>query len=385
MDPVARTTHPVLSNAQLNRATLARQLLLEPSTLEPVAAIEQIGGLQAQEPASPYIGLWTRLQSFDAVALDEEFRARTIVKASLMRATLHAVSLDDYLHLLPAILPMLRDRNRRDSAGSPGRERIQRLAEAALAYSAEPRTNVELRDYMAALADGDIDLPWWWVRLHAPFIHVPAGTPWSFGRRPALIAAGTWVRGRRFATKEAGRDHLVRRYLGAFGPASVTDMATWSGLGMAGLRAAVAVIDAGGDLVRFSDEGGRELIDLAAAPRPDADVVAPPRLLPMWDSLVLGHRDRTRVLRDDHRAIVIARNGDTLPTFLVDGRVAGLWWAEADTPSTPRIVLEPFDKLTRNARRDLEQEGERLAAFVAPHEPAVYRRYRWSRARRAAG
>ena len=348
-------------------------------------AAEQIGGLQAQEPASPYIGLWARLASFDAAALDEAFRERRIVKASLMRATLHAVSLDDYLHLLPAVLPMLRDRNRADSSGSPDRERIDRLAEAAVAYSTEPRTNVELRDYMATLADGDIDLPWWWVRLHTPFIHVPAEMSWSFGRRPALIAAGSWARGRPFATREAGLDHLVRRYLGAFGPASVTDMGSWSGLGMARLRAAVAAVDAGGDLVRFSDESGRELIDLAEAPRPDADVVAPQRFLPMWDSLVLGHRDRTRILSDDHRAIVIARNGDTLPTFLVDGRVAGLWWAEPDGPNATRIVIEPFGRLARTDRQVLEREGERLAAFVAPHEPAVYRRYRYTRARRPAG
>jgi hypothetical protein len=105
----------------------------------------------------------------------------------------------------------------------------------------------------------------------------------------------------------------------------------------------------------------------------------------MWDSLVLAHRDRTRFLSDDHRAIVIARNGDTLPTFLVDGRVAGLWWAETDTPDTTRIVLETFGKLSRAARRGLEQEAERLAAFVAPHEPSVYRRYRSTRARRAVG
>jgi hypothetical protein len=279
---------------------------------------------------------------------------------------------------------MLRGRTRVGS-DSPDRDRIRRLAEAAIAYSAEPRTNIELRDYMATLADGDIDLPWWWVRLHAPFIHVPAETAWSFGRRPALIAADSWARGRQFATREAGMEHLVRRYLGAFGPAAITDMAAWSRLDMAGLRAAVAAVDAGGDLVQFSDETGRELIDLAAAPRPDGDVPAPPRLLPMWDSLVLGHRDRTRILSDDQRAIVIARNGDTLPTFLVDGRVAGLWWAEPDGAGATRIVLEPFGKLTRESRQALEEEAERLAAFVAPREPAVYRRYRTTRARRSAG
>jgi winged helix DNA-binding protein len=383
---VARSVHPVLSTAQLNRATLARQLLLEPSRLDPVAAIERIGGLQAQEPASPYLGLWTRLRSFEAATLDDAFRARTIVKATLMRGTLHAVGLDDYLRLLPAILPMLRALNRRVSRGSPDLTRIEQLAEAALSYSAEPRTNVELREHLESLAGSNLgtDFPWWWVRRHAPFVHVPAAMPWSFGRRPALIAADAWTNGRPFATEGAATEHLVRRYLGAFGPASLADMSAWSGLGIGRLRPAVTAVDGSSELCRFTDVRGRELIDLVGAPRPDADVTAPPRLLPMWDSLVLGHADRTRVLDDSHRGVVIARNGDTLPTFLVDGRVAGLWWAEA-TRESSRIVLEPFGNLAREIRRALEQEGERLAAFVAPHEPDVYRRYRTSRARRTAG
>ena len=383
---MARSSHPVLSNAQLNRATLARQLLLEPSPLDPVAAIEQIGGLQAQEAASPYIGLWTRLRSFDAATLDEAFQARTVVKATLMRGTLHAVTIDEYLRLLPAILPMLRRVSRRQSRGSPTQAHIERLAEAATAFSTEPRTNVELRQHLETIAEGDLgtDLPWWWVRRHAPFIHVPAPTPWSFGRRPALVAAAAWTRGRPLAEGDAALEHLLRRYLGAFGPATLADVAAWSGLSIVSLRPAITAVKAETGLRRFSDEGGRELIDLHEAPRPDGDVPTPVRLLPMWDSLVLGHADRTRVMRDDHRAIVIGRNGDTLPTFLVDGRVAGLWWAEADGGAT-RVVLEPFSRLDPAVRRDLQEEGERLATFVAPHEPEVYRRYRTSRARRTVG
>lgn len=383
---MARSSHPVLSNTRLNRATLARQLLLEPSLLDPVAAIEQIGGVQAQEPASPYIGLWTRLGSFETATLDEAFRTRAIVKATLMRGTLHAVSLNDYLRLLPAILPMLRRLNVRAGRGTPTRSAIDRLAKAAIEFSAEPRTNVELREHLEALAEDDLetDVPWWWVRRHSPFVHVPGPVPWSFSRRPALIAAEAWTGGRAFAAESAAIEHLVVRYLGAFGPATLADMTAWSGLGVASLRPAIAALDEAGKLRKFSDERGRELIDNDDAPIPEGDIAAPPRFLPMWDSLVLGHADRTRVLSDDHRAIVIGRNGDTLPTFLVDGRVAGLWWAESDGNAT-RIVLEPFRALMQPVRRALEQEGERLAAFVAPHEPEVYRRYRWSRARRPAG
>jgi hypothetical protein len=383
---MTRSSHPVLSNARLNRATLARQLLLETSSLEPVAAIEQIGGVQAQEPASPYLGLWTRLRSFEAATLDEAFRTRAIVKATLMRGTLHAVSLNDYLRLLPAILPMLRRLNARASRGAPTRSAIDLLAKAAIEFSAEPRTNVELREHLEALAGDDLGtgFPWWWVRRHSPFVHVPGPIPWSFGRRPALIAAEAWTGSRTFVPEAMALEHLVVRYLGAFGPATLADLTAWSGLGVASVRPAIAALDEVGKLRRYSDERGRELIDVVDGPLPDGDVDAPPRFLPMWDSLVLGHADRTRVLSDDHRAIVIGRNGDTLPSFLVDGRVAGLWWAEADGNAT-RIVLEPFGTLPQSARRALEQEGERLAAFVAPHEPEVYRRYRRSRARRPAG
>ena len=143
------------------------------------------------------------------------------------------------------------------------------------------------------------------------------------------------------------------------------------------MRPAIAAIDAAGDLRRYRTEAGRELIDLADAPLPDEDVPAPPRLLPMWDSTVLAFDDRTRIVSDADRARIIARNGDTLPVFLVDGLVAGRWWAAADGGHT-RIELEPFRPLARSDRLALETLGDRLARFVEPHEPEVYRRYqRW--------
>jgi hypothetical protein len=176
--------------------------------------------------------------------------------------------------------------------------------------------------------------------------------------------------------------HLVRRYLGAFGPATAADASAWSGLTVARLRPAISALDAAGDLVRFADERGRELLDLRAAPRPCADVPAPPRLLPMWDSILLAHADRTRVISDEDRRRVVEVNGDTYPTYLVDGRVAGLWWAEEGPGGRPRVVLEPFRPPADADRAALEAEGERVASFIADREPAVYRRYRTSRARR---
>ena len=384
---MSRSRHEVLSPDQLNRATLARQFLLESASLDPIVALERIGGTQAQEPASPYLALWARLASFDPAALHAAFVERRAIKATLMRVTLHAVSRRDYEHLLAALAPLRgADRQTRRGVARPGR--IPELAAAAAAYAAEPRRSAELRAHVEELAgEGRLEeAAWWWVRRHLPLVHVPEAVPWSFSRRPILTTPGAWLGDRRpdegsTVDASAALEHLVRRYLGAFGPAGTADLAGWSGMSAATMGSAIGALDAAGQLRRFSDVGGRELLDLADAPRPDAAVPAPPRLLPMWDSVLLAHRDRSRVIADEHRPIVVGRNGDVLPAFLVDGRVAGLWWVELDG-AVPRIALEPFGRLRREDRRELERLGERLAAFVAPFEPRVYARYRGSRARR---
>jgi hypothetical protein len=379
-----RTRYPLLTNDKLNRAALMRQLLLERSKRRLTSAMEQIGGLQAQEPASPYIGLWSRLVDFDAAALDRAFRDRRAIKATLMRATLHAVSRGDYIRLQPAVQPILTRLTRRDR-GDPGEKQLERLASAAIAFAARPRSNVELRAHIADLV-GDLDPEnaLWWVRRHVPFVHVPSDAAWSFGRRPALITAAGWLGEAAFAAEGDAVERLVRRHLGAFGPATAADISAWSGLPVTRFRPAIAAIDEQGELRRFSDERGRELLDLGGAPLPEGDVPAPARLLPMWDSLLLAYTDRTRVISDAHRRVVIGSNGDTLPTFLVAGRVAGIWWAEPDGEAA-RIVLEPFGRLIAVDRRALEQEGERLEAFIGPLEPAAFGRYRGSKARRALG
>lgn len=377
-----RVRYPLLTGDQLNRATLARQLLLSRSRIRVSTAIERLAGLQAQEPASPYLALWTRLDQFDPATLDRAFRERRVIKASLMRATLHAVSRRDYFNFLSAMQPMLRGLNRRERGGGPSPRTIRDLAEAALAFASEPRTNIEIREHLAGLVDGlEPDDALWWVRRHGAFVHAPSGVTWSYTRRPTLVAAQAWLRDGRFVEEDSALEWLTRSYLRAFGPATAADLSAWSGRPAAVFAAAIASLDARTMLRRFSDDRGRVLLDLAQSPIPDGAVDAPPRLLPMWDSMLLAYADRSRVMADEHRRVVIAANGDTLPTFLVNGRVAGLWWAEPDGPAA-RIVLEPFGPVPRATRRALDEEGERLAAFVAPHEPAVYARYRRSRARR---
>jgi hypothetical protein len=372
---------PALSNAAINRATLARQMLLERASLSIVDAVEALAGLQAQEPASPYVALWTRLADFEPASLDRAFLDRRVVKATLMRSTLHAVSRDDYRHFLPALRPVFQSLRTRLGHAPPVEERVAELAAASLAFASEPRSNAELRDHASALDPAIArDVAWWLIRRYAAFVNVPSDMTWSFARRPIYIDASVWLDGAPFAGDAAAVTRLVRRYLGAFGPASMRDASAWSSIPIARLRGGFDALDAAGELARFADERGRELLDLASAPRPGADTPAPPRLLPMWDSLLLAYADRNRVISDEHRKVVIARNGDTLPAFLVDGRVAGLWWAEAEDGAA-RVVLEPFGRLAASDRRELEREGERLAAFVGPHEPDVYRRYRYTRAR----
>ena len=367
----------VVSRRRLNRATLARQLLLEPSELGIVEAVEQIGGLQAQEPASPYIGLWARLRDFAGEDLDAAIQARHVVKATLMRSTLHIVSAADYRALWPAILPMLEAIRRQDRVQPPTAPRMAALQRRVRAFTATPRSLTELRDHVGELDGMSPDEVVWWLRRRLPLAHAPTGERWSFGRRPMLAHADAWLPAGEWAEPAVAVERMVRRYLGAFGPATLADIAQWSGIPVALIRPGVERMEASGDLRRFAGETGAKVIDLADAPLPDEDVPAPPRLLPMWDSVVLAFADRTRVIDDAVRARVIARNGDTLPVFLVDGVVAGRWWAAADGDRA-RIELEPFGRLAARDRRVLEDLGDRLATFVAPHEPNVYARYqRW--------
>lgn len=367
----------VLSARRLGRATLARQLLLEPADVGVVEAVGRIAGLQAQEPASPYIGLWARLARFEAADLDAAIASRDVVKGTLMRVTLHLVTAADYRAFWPAVLPVLEGQRRQQRLEPPSARRLADLRARVTSFAAEPRSLNELREHVGDVDGLPADEIVWWLRRRLPLAHAPTGDPWSYGRRPLLADADAWLPSGAWADAAAPIEHLVWRYLAAFGPASLADIAQWSGLAVASVRSGVAAIEAAGDLVQYRSETGRGLVDLVGATLPDEDVPAPPRLLPMWDSTVLAFADRTRIVSDADRRRIIARNGDTLPVILVDGVVAGRWWAVADGDTT-RIELEPFRRLAKGDRRALDSLADRLARFVEPHEPAVYSRYqRW--------
>jgi hypothetical protein len=362
---------------RLGRATLARQLLLEPADLDVVDAVERIGGLQAQEPASPYIGLWARLGSFTAGDLDRALAERRVVKGTLMRSTVHLTSAADVRALWPAVAENQGVARRADRREPPEARRLAAWRAQLVRFAAVPRSLTDLRAEFDGDADWSADEIVWWLRRGHALVHVPSDVAWSFGRRPLLVDADAWLADGSWLEPARAMTYLVRRYLGAFGPASVADVARWAGVSVAAVRPGVATLESAGDLRSFRAESGRALVDVADAPLPSEDVPAPPRLLPMWDSTVLAHDDRTRIVSDADRARIIARNGDTLPIILVDGVVVGRWWAVIDGDTT-RIELEPFRRLSASDRTALEELGDRLARFVEPHEPAVYARYqRW--------
>ena len=367
----------MLDAATLNRATLARQLLLERVRLDPVDAIERLVGLQAQEPASPYIALWSRLEGFRADELDRAFVERRAVKGTLMRVTLHAVSARDYVAFWPALRDSLRQFRERalrwGDSTVPGS-----LAERALEYAAEPRTNTQMRRFLEQLAEPVADRDaWWGVRTHVPFVMVPERVTWSFGRRPVFMAAHSWL-DLPLTSPDEGLDHLVRRYLAGFGPATLGDLSQFTGIARSRLK--VALERLASELRLFRNEAGRLLYDVPDGPLPPAGTPAPVRFLPMWDSILLAYEDRSRVVPAEHRPRVVQTNGDFLAAFAVDGHVAGLWRAVAVDGRT-RIAWDAFEPLPAVVQRELEDEAERLAAFVEPHEPEVFRRYsRWLKA-----
>jgi hypothetical protein len=344
-----------LTVRELNRATLARQLLLRRHRISVTKAIERTAGLQAQWPPSPYVGLWTRVDGFRPDDLVRAIRRRQVVKATLMRTTLHLVAARDYLAYggiyrssrireLERQLAALRE----DADFAPDGERLAALA------AEMPRTRPELLALLGRpklrIEDRSPWLVWYGLSAYAGLINGPESSVWR-----SHTAGGTFVPAREWLGADGGSDaaHLVRRYLAAFGPASRADVAKWTGMA----RSTVDRGSAGLRLRRFRDEAGRELVDLPRAPLPSPDTPAPARLLPRFDNLVLSHDDRRRVVADEHRPAVI-QGGEVRATFLVDGFVAGTWSFDG------RVRLEPFAPLPRRARRELEDEAARLEAFL---------------------
>ena len=360
-----------LTARQLNRATLARQLLLERQALPVVEGVRRVVAVQAQEPASPYVALWNRLAGFDPADLDSAFTDHAVVKASLLRLTLHAVAADDHPAFHAAMLPNLRASRLGDQRYT-GTGLTVADADAAIGelrtFLAVPRTKDEIDAQLVARHGPERSTWLWWaLRTFAPLWHVPTGPPWSFGRRKSYRAVPPPTG--QAPGHEAAVQHLVVRYLEGFGPASVADIGQFTLLQRGKVRTAIEAL--GARLTTHTGPDGKTLYDVPDGPLPAEVTPAPPRLLGMWDSVVLAYFDRSRVVPDAHRSLVTRRNGDVLPTLLVDGYVRGVW-----RPVDGRIEATAFEPLPADAWDGLGEEAVRLQAFLADRDPATYGRYR---------
>lgn len=358
-----------LSVRQLNRATLSRQLLSSRERLDVSSAVRRVVALQAQEPPSPYVALWTRLIGFDPVELDAAFVDRTVVKASLMRITLHAVSADDYPAFRQAMLPGLRAAgltDRRFLETGLSTEDADRMIRRLEAFAAEPRT----KDEIWAMLETHLGIEppaglWRALRICGALIHEPTEAPWSFGRRAAFRSVPTTM------VQEVPDPliRLFRRYLEGFGPASVADFARFASLQRRAIRSALE--RSAGDFVMVDGPNGEEMYDLSDAAIPDVGVPAPPRLLPMWDNALLAYDDRSRIIPEAYRKVVIRSNGDVLPTLLVDGFVAGVW-----RPVDESIEVTAFEEEDDETWDQVEQQATGLMDMLSGREHLIYSRYR---------
>ena len=338
----------VLTLRELNRATLARQLLLQRKRLSPPAVIERLVGLQAQWPSAPYLGIWTRTTSFRRDALERELASASVVKATVMRQTLHLVTRRDY-----ALLRAAMSETNFPSESSTAKRlapSVRALAAAGPVTTAEALAHLEREHGLTGI---DARRAWGAARVRAHVLHHHETALWR-GRPEGRFAA---IDEPELHDPTEARAEILGRYLAAFGPASRKDISAWSMMHMPELDRALERLE---PLRRFRDEKSRDLLDVARAPLPDPETPAPVRFLPKWDNVLLGFADRTRVLPEQYRKTVIRGNGDVAQTFLVDGFVAGMWRAE-----NGRVVLEPFARLSGSVRGELQDEAGRLEAFLA--------------------
>ncbi|MET9384952.1 winged helix DNA-binding domain-containing protein [Streptomyces sp. NPDC002928] len=360
----------ILTARQLALATLDRQLLLERQRLDVAEAVRRVCALQAQAPASPYLALWNRVRDFAPEDLDAAFADRRIVKATLMRLTLHAVHAEDYEPYRAAMLSTLRASrlyDRRFTATGLAPTDADALLQELAGFLERPRTGTEVEDYVTGRFGEHAHRVWWALRTYAPVHHVPTGGPWSF-TQPNTYRVPPTAPGSAPRESDAGVQWLLLAYLRAFGPASAQDFARFTLLTRPVITQALHKL--GDQVVPVAGPGRAALFDLVDAVLPAEDTPAPPRLLPMWDSMLLAHVVPGRVMPEKYRPLVVRRNGDVLPCLLVDGQVAGVWRA-----ADGGLELTTFRKLGKATWQSLTEEAERLSALLVKRDPSVYRRY----------
>jgi len=353
-------TEAVLSNRALNRALLARQMLLEREEETPVRAIERLVGMQAQIPKPPFLGLWSRLSTFRREDLVRAFEKKRAVRSTTMRATIHVLSTKDYVAFRNALQPAL---DRAVAAILKNRlkgiDLASMISEARAVFDAKPCTFDALRDHFLEVHPKlDTRAIAYAVRCMLPLVQLPTEAIWSFPGNADFAVAESWL-GERVDRGDPDPKPLVLRYLAAFGPATPADAQTWSGL--PSLKSTFEALRP--KLRVFRDTKKRELFDLPSAPRPDEDTKAPVRFLPEFDNILLSHADRSRIVADVHRSKVFSANLRVVSTVLVDGFVAGTY-SIARTKKAATLAIVPFESFSKKARDELVLEGDALLRFV---------------------
>ena len=339
---------PVLSQRALNRALLARQLLLERTPLSVEEAVEQVGGLQTQYAPSGYVALWTRLAGFRREELTRALEDRRVVQGTLMRATIHMVSAREYWRYAAGVREARQVWLRRLSRPGEEEAMLAGAGELTRALAAGPQDAKALGE----LGSGFLGRLSIWVDI----VRVPPSGTWERRRADRLALASEWIGPNNIADDE-GLAHLVRAHLRAFGPAPWRDIASWAGISVTDAKRGGANLD----LACYRDEAGHELIDLVDMPLPDPETPAPVRFLPHWDALLLAHARRCGVLPEVHRPRVFSsHNPFSVGTYLVDGRVVGAW-----SLRDGRVMLDPFEEVSAADAREIEREREALEAFHA--------------------
>jgi hypothetical protein len=348
-------TTQILSQRALNRALLARQHLLGRRKASAADEIEHLVGMQAQVPNSPYVGLWSRLDGFKPGQLADLITQRRAVRLGIMRNTIHLVTARDCIALRPLFSPVLGRGLQASHFGRNlvGMEMQPLIRHATRLMKEKPRT---LADLGALLHEGwpdrDTTSLAYAIRYLVALVQVPPRGLWGKSAQATWTSAELWL-GQPLARKPS-IDTLIVRYLAAFGPATVADMSTWSGL--TALRSVVERLRP--QLRTFRDERGRELFDVPDGPLPDPRTPAPPRFLPEYDNLLIGHHDRTRVIDHAYRYVIF------IGTLLVDGFVQGTWMIKRQR-ETATLTVEPLRRLTSTDRKGVVEEGERLLDFAA--------------------
>jgi len=351
----------MLSKRALNRALLARQLLLRRSDRNVFNAVTHLVGLQAQTPNAPYIALWSRLTNFDPKQLTELINARRIVRIALMRGTIHSVTNCDCLELRPHFNSVL-GRAARGAFGKhlQGLNLKQVESAARKLLEKRPLSFDELGTLLqkrwpdrdcAALANT--------VRAVVPLVQIPPRGTWGNGGPATHVPAEAWLGGPLDA--DPALDRMIHRYLAAFGPATAHDVQSWSGI--TGLRPTLESMRA--NLITFIDEGGNELFDIPDAPRPNPETPAPPRFLPVFDNILLAHADRRRILSEAHRKMLFGTAALLEGTILIDGFV-GAKWKIVQQRGRAVMAIEPFAPLRKRDRAMIYEEGAELLAFALP-------------------